>query len=177
MTFTVIGLMCGKLKVKKCNPNHLLYPLNILVKNGYKVVIKKECLYAYKSVGNQINITTDVYPGFPTDLQPIFGVLASQTKDNSQIKEVIFENRMQIYYDLIKSGIRCNVKDNIVDILPGNVKSMNYKAYDLRHGAALIILSLIGNKHSIIENFEIILRGYENIIKKLKKIGVRIEIL
>lgn len=175
MTFTVIGLLCGKLKIKKCNPNHLLFPLNILVKNGFKVKINKNSLYVYKSVGNQINIETDTYPGFPTDLQSIFGVLASQTNDNSQIVENIFENRMQIYYDLIKSGIRCNVKDNKVDIVPGKVKSANYKSYDLRHGAAVIILSLIGDKSSFIENFEVVLRGYEDLLRKLRRIGVKIE--
>ena len=96
MTFTVIGLLKGNLKIKRCNPNHLLSPLNTLVENGYKIAIKKECLYVYKSVGNRINIATDVYPGFPTDLQSVFGVLATQTLKNSNIVENIFENRYKL---------------------------------------------------------------------------------
>ena len=177
MTFTVIGLLCGKIKIKKCNPNHLVYPLNILVKSGYKLTINKNCLYVYKSVGNHINISTEVYPGFPTDLQSIFGVLASQTIENSNIVENIFENRMQIYQDLISSGVNCKIENNKVFIKPGCVESNDYLVYDLRHGAALIILSLIGDKYSIIDGFEIVNRGYENIIKKLRKLGIKIDVL
>ena len=51
-----------------------------------------------------MNIKTDVYPGFPTDLQPIFGVLASQTINDSYIEETVFENRMQIYKDMQKQA-------------------------------------------------------------------------
>ena len=174
MTYTVLGLLCGDLVINKCNPKHLLSPLNILVKNGYKIDILQDCLHVYKSVGNQINLKTDVYPGFPTDLQPIFGVLASQTVKDSYIEETVFENRMQIYKDLINSGVECIIQDNKAQIMPSKIISNNYKAYDLRHGAALIILASIGDKDSIISNFEVILRGYEDIIKKLKKIGVNI---
>ena len=81
---------------------------------------------------------------------------------------------MQIYKDLINSGVECIIQDNKAQIMPSKIISNNYKAYDLRHGAALIILASIGDKDSIISNFEVILRGYEDIIKKLKKIGVNI---
>ena len=175
MTYTVLGLLCGDLVINKCNPKHLLSPLNILKEAGYKLDFKQECLHVYKSVGNQINIKTEVYPGFPTDLQPIFGVLASQTINDSYIEETVFENRMQIYKDLINSGVECIIQDNKVQINPSKIISNNYKAYDLRHGAALIILASIGDKGSMISNFEVILRGYENIIKKLKKIGIYVK--
>ena len=104
----------GDLVINKCNPKHLLSPLNILKEAGYKLDFKQECLHVYKSVGNQINIKTDVYPGFPTDLQPIFGVLASQAKKVSFIEETIFENRMQIYSDLVVSGVNCLINKNKV---------------------------------------------------------------
>ena len=175
MTFTVLGLLCGDLIIQKCNPNHLLTPLNILLRTGYKIKVQKDCLHVYKSVGNQIKIKTEVYPGFPTDLQPIFGVLGSQTIDKSYIEETIFENRLQIYKDLIESGIKCNIVDNNVVISPGKVHSKDYNVYDLRHGAALIILAAIGDGYSYLCDFDYVLRGYEDIIKKLNKIGLMIE--
>lgn len=175
MTFTVLGLLCGDLIIQKCNPNHLLTPLNILLRTGYKIKVQKDCLHVYKSVGNQIKIKTEVYPGFPTDLQPIFGVLGSQTIDKSYIEETIFENRLQIYKDLIESGIKCNIVDNNVVISPGKVHSKDYNIYDLRHGAALIILAAIGDGDSYLCDFDYVLRGYEDIIKKLNKIGLIIE--
>lgn len=177
MTYTVLGLLCGNLLIKKCNPKHLLSPLNILAKAGYRIDFKQECLHVYKSVGNQINLKTEVYPGFPTDLQPIFGVLASQTRESSFIEETIFENRMQIYNDLIASGVNCVIENNLVKIYPNTIKSKKYMAYDLRQGAAVLLLSLIGDDISIISNFELVLRGYEDIINKLRKIGITIEVL
>ena len=176
MTYTVLGLLCGNLIISNCNPKHLLSPLNILKKAGYKLDFKQECLHVYKSVGNQINIKTDVYPGFPTDLQPIFGVLASQTKNVSYVEETIFENRFQIYKDLISSGVECVIQNNTVKITPNGIKSNNYKVYDLRHGAGVLLLSLIGNDFSNISNFELVSRGYENIFNKLKKIGIKVVI-
>lgn len=175
MTYTVLGLLCGDLVINKCNPKHLLSPLNILKEAGYKLDFKQECLHVYKSVGNQINIKTDVYPGFPTDLQPIFGVLASQTKNISSIEENIFDNRMQIYNDLIVSNVECIIDKNNVKIIPANIISKDYTVYDLRHGAAVLLLALIGNGSSKISNFELVLRGYENILQKLSKIGIYVK--
>lgn len=174
MTYTVLGLLCGKILVKNCNPKHLLIPLNILLDAGYDIKIQNDCLHVNKSVGNQINIKTDVYPGFPTDLQPIFGVLISQTKIGGTVEETIFENRLQIYKDLISIGVLCQIENNLVNINPGEVNSFVLKAVDLRQGAALIILALLGKDESTINNFEYVLRGYDKLFKKLKKIGVRI---
>ena len=175
MTYTVLGLLCGDLVINKCNPKHLLSPLNILKEAGYKLDFKQECLHVYKSVGNQINIKTDVYPGFPTDLQPIFGVLASQTINESFIEETIFENRMQLYNDLIVSNVECIIDTNNGKIIPANIISKDYTVYDLRHGAAVLLLALIGNGSSKISNFELVLRGYENILQKLSKIGIYVK--
>ena len=108
-------------------------------------------------------------------MQPIFGVLASQAKNVSFIEETIFENRMQIYSDLVVSGVNCLINKNKVEIIPSKVKSMDYKVCDLRHGAAVLLLALIGDNFSKITNFELVSRGYENILVKLKKIGIFIK--
>ena len=173
MTYTVLGLLCGDLVINQCNPNHLLSPLSILLDAGYNIQILKNCLHVKKSVGNQIDIITDVYPGFPTDLQPIFGVLITQTKNGGIVKENIFENRLQIYRDLIDLGINCSIDKNEVLINPGRLSFFNLKAQDLRHGAALIIMGAI-NGEAMIDNFEYVLRGYEKIIQKMNRIGIKI---
>ena len=96
----------------------------------------------------------------------------------SEIEETIFENRMHIYYDLIESGVTCIINHNKA-IVEGtqHILSKNYKAYDLRHGAALMILALLGDKESVISNFEYVLRGYDDILNKIKSLGGKVSIL
>ena len=94
------------------------------------------------------------------------------------VEETIFENRMHIYYDLIESGVTCTINHNKA-IVEGtqHILSKNYKAYDLRHGAALMILALLGDKESVISNFEYVLRGYDDMLNKIKSLGGKVSIL
>ena len=111
-------------------------------------------------------------------MQSLFGVLSLHTNGKSEIEETVFENRMHIYYDLQDSGVDCYINNNIA-VVEGTtqIESKNYKAYDLRHGAALLILALLGNKESVISNFEYVLRGYDDIIAKVRSLGGKINIL
>lgn len=178
MTYAVMGLLCGDLTIKKVDTKALKYPLEILVSSGFKLKYTDNEIVVSNSYGKALNVKTDVYPLFPTDLQPLFGVLCVNTRGQSIVEETVFENRMHIYHDLINSGINCKVEKNTAIIEGGkNVISQDYKAYDLRHGAALLILALIGNKSSTISNFEYVFRGYDDIIKKIVALGADIQII
>ncbi len=175
MTYVVLGLLTGNILVKKVKPDTLKIPLQILLDSGFDITVSTNEIRAKKSIGKPFQIRTDIYPAFPTDLQSIFGVLAVQTNGTSEIEETVFENRMHIYYDLIDSGIHCHVSNNRARVEGSNtILSKNYKAYDLRQGAALVLLSLMSDGTSQISNFEYILRGYEDILSKLKSIGATI---
>lgn len=178
LTYAILGLLAGDVTIKHVNTKHLEYPLQILKDAGYHISYTESEIRAKKSFGKPIQIKTDIYPGFPTDLQSLFGVLSLHTNGKSEIEETVFENRMHIYYDLQDSGVDCYINNNIA-VVEGTpqIESKNYKAYDLRHGAALLILALLGNKESIISNFEYVLRGYDDIIAKVRSLGGKINIL
>lgn len=178
MTYTILGLLKGDIAIRKVNTKDLEYPLSLLQNAGFHLVFSDTEIFAKKSYGNPMHIVTDIYPGFPTDLQSLIGVLFVNTIGKSEIEETIFENRMHIYYDLIESGVTCTINHNKA-IVEGtqHILSKNYKAYDLRHGAALMILALLGDKESVISNFEYVLRGYDDILNKIKSLGGKVSIL
>ena len=178
MTYAILGLLKGEVTVKRVNTKDLEYPLKLLKEAGYHISYTDSEIHTKKSYGKQMEIKTDTYPGFPTDLQSIFGVLALKTIGKTRIEETIFENRMQIYYDLKDSGVLCEVDGSSALITGTNlIQSKDYTACDLRHGAALLLLALLGDKAITISNFEYVLRGYDDIINRIKSLGGKIELL
>ena len=122
------------------------------------------------------NIKTQVYPGFPTDLQQPMATLLTQAKGKSIINETIWENRFLNLSELNKMGATTETITNskAVIIGPTKLKGKKVKATDLRAGASLVIAGLIAEEKTVIDNADYILRGYENIIEKLTNIGAKI---
>ena len=175
MTFIVMGLLCGDIKVKNINADHLKYPLDLLVKAGYDIKIKKDYIRAIKSIGNSFDIKTDIYPFFPTDMQPIFGVLLAYSKGSCVIEEAIFENRMHIYNDLNSIGASVNVIGNKAYIIGSNIKgAINLSCKDLRHSAALMLLLLRNGGR--LSNINLINRGYDAFFYKIRSLGCNFKI-
>lgn len=178
MTYVVMGLLLGDITIKKVDTSTLEYPLEILKQAGFNLEVKETEIHAKKSYGKPMQITTSPFPGFPTDLQSLFGVLFVNTLGKSEIEETIFENRMQIYFDLKASGVDCVIRDNKATVMGTNkIRSLDYTAYDLRHGVAVLLLGLLGDEKSKISNFEYVLRGYDDIINRVKALGAKISIL
>ena len=115
------------------------------------------------------------YPGFPTDMQSIFGTLLSTAKGTSIITENIFENRYKYVQELNRMGAKINVEGRTA-VIKGTkrIQGANVVASDLRGGAALIIEALVAKGVTQIDNVHYILRGYENIEEKLKGLGAKI---
>ncbi len=124
------------------------------------------------------NIKTQVYPGFPTDLQQPFATLLTQANGKSMITETIWENRFLNLYELNKMGATTELLTNskAVIIGPCKLKGKKVKASDLRAGASLVIAGLIATGQTIIENADHILRGYEGIVEKLTNLGAKIKL-
>ena len=134
-----------------------------------------KCTTRLKSV----EIETTPYPGFPTDMQPILGAVLTQANGTSIIKENIFENRFKYIYDLEKMGAKIQYieKDNEIIINGRNeLKGDIVSSADLRGGAALVLAGLCAKGKTKVENIEYILRGYENLDQKLRKLGANIKI-
>ena len=167
----------GNIKITDVNPEHITAILSKLEEVGCKLDIGKNFvqLMAPKKL-RSTEIKTMPYPGFPTDMQSIFGSMLTYAKGTSVITENIFENRFKYLQELQRMGAK-NKQEGNVAIITGVKKltGAKVKSTDLRGGAALIIASLVAKGKTEITNIEYILRGYENIEKKLKKLGAKIE--
>ena len=167
----------GTVTVENTNPENLLTVLYSLKEIGAKVSINKNKinLKAPKKL-NPININTEPYPGFPTDMQPIIGAILTKAGGNSKITENLFENRFKYTEELERMGAKVLKKGTSIEIIGvENLYGKNVMSKDLRGGAALVIAGLMSEGKTIVENIEYILRGYENLDEKLKILGANIK--
>jgi len=166
----------GNLRIKKVIPEIIKTEINILKKIGAKIVVKKNQIHIYgnKKIRN-INIKTAPYPGFPTDLQAQIMVLLCKANKKSLIKEDIFENRFMHVSELNRMGAKILIKGNKA-FIEGNIKftAAELMATDLRASVSLILAALTTRGKSIINRIYHLDRGYENIEKKLKRVGAKI---
>ncbi len=166
----------GNLKIKNIIPDIIKTETNILKKIGAKIMIKKNIIHIIgnKKINN-INIKTAPYPGFPTDLQAQIMVLLCKANKKSIIQEDIFENRFMHVAELNRMGAKILINGNKA-LIEGNTKfaAAELMATDLRASVSLILAALTAKGKSKINRIYHLDRGYENIEKKLKKIGSKI---
>lgn len=177
-TFAFISASRGKIKLSPIIRNQIKYledvfkklKINYYFSDNYLIVEQTE-------VNKNLVIETGEYPLFPTDLQPILTAYLTTVKRIHIIKENIYDKRFSHVEELKKLGAVIFVEGNTLMVngifsLYGN----QVYAYDLRCGAALLLASLNAEGKTVIENGNIIDRGYEDIISKLKHIGAHIEV-
>ena len=118
------------------------------------------------------NIKTMPYPGFPTDMQPQFGVLLSIADGTSTITEGIWENRFRDTEQLQRMGAQVTVdgKRAVFTGVPELVAAP-VEALDLRAGAAMVVAGLVAKGETVVSNINYIERGYEDIVEKLTRLG------
>ena len=117
------------------------------------------------------------YPGFPTDLQAPFGVLATQCSGATLIHDPLFEGRMSYVAELIKMGAGAIVADphRVIISGPTPLYGQPIRSLDLRAGATLVIAGIVADGETVIDEAEIIDRGYEDLEGRLRALGGRIE--
>ena len=122
-----------------------------------------------------MKLKTAPYPGFPTDLQAQIMVLLCKANNNSIIQENIFENRFMHVAELNRMGAKISIQGNKA-LITGNTNfaPAELMATDLRASVSLILAALTANGKSTINRIYHLDRGYENIEKKLKKVGAKI---
>ncbi len=179
-TYIIIGALLGKnLTIKGVIKEHLEAFLMKLKEVGVKYSINGDTLIISKTENlKPTYIKTLVFPGFPTDLQQPFTTLLTQATGTSIIEETIYENRFKNTYDLNRMGAITNIISlNKLEIKgPRKLHGTNVIATDLRGGASLLIAALIAEGTTEIENSDVILRGYSDVIKKLENVGAKIKI-
>ena len=166
----------GNLRIKDVFPSTIQTEINILKKIGAKITVKKNEIHIK---GNKkiksVNINTAPYPGFPTDLQAQIMVLLCKANKKSFVKEDIFENRFMHVAELNRMGAKISTDGNKAKITGNiNFEAAELMATDLRASVSLILAALTTKGKSVINRIYHLDRGYENIEKKLKKVGAKI---
>lgn len=121
------------------------------------------------------NIKTQPYPGFPTDMQPLMGVLLCLAKGTGVITEGIYDNRFKYMDELRRMGAEVQVdgKTAVIEGV-GGFTGANVRACDLRAGAAVVVAGLCAQGQTRVEDVHYIERGYEDFVGKLTRLGADI---
>jgi len=178
-TYLIAGALLGRdLKIEGVIKEHLEAVDSKLREIGASLEVSENSIIVNVAEKlKPVNVKTLVYPGFPTDLGQPMTTLLTQCEGTSIFEETIYENRFGNVAFLNKMGANIIIKDKNL-ILAGNkkLKGNIVRATDLRAGASLIIAGLIAEGETVVEEAEHILRGYENIVEKLRDVGAKIKI-
>ena len=180
-TFIIAGAMTGgNLTLKNSNILHLDYLLEPLYKAGVEVTgstssisVKRvnECLRG-------VDIMTEPYPGFPTDLQAQMMSMMTIAEGAGMITETIFENRFMHVPELMRMGANITVHGSSA-LVRGvdRLKGAEVMASDLRASVSLVLAGLVAEGETIVHRIYHLERGYENIVEKLSSVGAKLELL
>ena len=159
-------------------PEHITPIINKLEEAGCEVKTAKGKVHikAPKKL-KAVDIKTMPYPGFPTDMQSVFASTLTIAKGTSMIVENIFENRYRYVPELNKMGAKINIEGKTA-VIKGvrRLSSAKVKSTDLRGGACLVLAGLSAKGVTTVTNIEYILRGYEKLDEKLRKLGAKIHV-
>ncbi len=136
-------------------------------------------VYNSRSSLKSINLQTNIFPGFPTDLQSPFSLLLTQADGISRIHEVLFEGRLNWLIEIEKMKGHIAILNPHEALIFGktHLKGAMVSSWDLRAGVTMILAGMIARGDTTITNVEYIERGYENIIEKMMKLWGVIETL
>ena len=180
-TYTILGALIGNdLKISNIIPDHIESLLSKLKEMGISFIVNDDNLIISSSNNlKSVEIRTLGYPGFPTDLQQPLTALLTQCSGTSTLEETIYENRFKNVEYLNKMGA------NIVQVGPRKIAiagpstltGKDVVATDLRAGACMLLAGLKAKGKTTISDVEHLLRGYENLIEKLRTVGADIELI
>jgi UDP-N-acetylglucosamine 1-carboxyvinyltransferase len=176
-TFILAGAITGgDLNVSGCDSAHLKSLLEKLREVGIKTSHRGDSV---RVEGNDhlkaVDVTTEEFPGFPTDTQAQYMALATQAEGTSIITENIFENRFMHALEMVRMGANIKIEGHRA-IVRGKtpLSSAAVLASDLRASASLVLAALVADGETIIDRVYHIDRGYENIEEKLRGVGAEI---
>ncbi|HUE41181.1 MAG TPA: UDP-N-acetylglucosamine 1-carboxyvinyltransferase [Chthoniobacterales bacterium] len=177
-TFLVAGAICGKgVTIKRAEPSHLTAVIDALQNCGYRVAVDdKSVSVSPNGVAKPVDLATEAYPGFPTDMQAQMCALLSTTRGLSSITENIFPQRYMHVAELKRMGAHVELEgatariEGVDQLLGAPVM-----ASDLRASAALVLAGLKAEGITEVSRVYHIDRGYEHLDEKLSELGAEIE--
>jgi UDP-N-acetylglucosamine 1-carboxyvinyltransferase len=178
-TFLIAGAITGgDLMVDCCEPAHLGSLIAKLEQAGVRLDLGADSIRV-RSEGSAalkaVDISTEEYPGFPTDMQAQFMALATQSEGTSTVTENIFENRFMHVNELIRMGANITVTGRTATVRGKSpLQSAAVMCSDLRASAALVLAALVADGESILDRVYHIDRGYERLEEKLRGVGAQI---
>lgn len=168
----------GKVKITNTEPEHITPIIHKLQECGCKLEIKNKDIYIEGPKRlKAIDIKTMPYPGFPTDMQSIFGSTLVTAKGTSIIVENIFENRYKYMSELKKMGAKLQIEGKTA-VIKGvrKLSASQVDSSDLRGGASLVLAALVAKGRTKVNKVEYIQRGYERLEEKLQSLGANIKL-
>tara|TARA_B100001250_G_scaffold230449_1_gene197819 strand:- start:164 stop:1273 length:1110 start_codon:yes stop_codon:yes gene_type:complete len=177
-TYMVAGAITnGHVKINKIKPETIQIISSKLVEMGVIVESGVDWVEVDATTTDLISkdISTEPFPGFPTDMQAQFMALNTISNGHCVIEETVFENRFQHVGELNKMGAEISLEKNRASVKGvSNLVGAIVSASDLRASASLVLAGLVGKNRTQIEDIYHIDRGYECIEEKLTKLGAEI---
>ena len=175
-TFLIAGATLGNITLKKVDPTHLNIVIRKLEQAGCELVVNDNSITVNKCDKLQpVDMTTDVHPGFPTDLQAQWVALMSVANGSSHVTDTIYHDRFAHVPELTRLGADISLNKNMALIRgPKKLKGAQVMSTDIRASASLLIGALIAEGESEISRIYHIDRGYEKIEEKFKLLGADI---
>lgn len=178
-TFAMAAAMTGgDVLLKGARPRHLQSALDILAQTGVELTEEAEGIRVRRN-GNGIrpvDVDTDPFPGFPTDLQAQFMALMTMSDGVSHIRETIFENRYMHVAELVRFGADIAVNGQLATITgKSQLKGAQVMATDLRASVSLVIAGLAAKGETVVNRIYHLDRGFERLEDKLSRCGAEIE--
>ena len=178
-TFMIAGMIAGDgVVLENVRPEHLTALIDSLRGSGHRVDLKDDAkiIVSASSDPKANELTTEPYPGFPTDMQAQMCALYATTPGISVITETVFPNRFMHVSELKRMGANINLKDSMA-VIRGvdQLSAAPVMASDLRASAALVLAALGADGTTEINRLYHIDRGYENIDQKLRSLGAELQ--
>ncbi len=173
-----VGLTGGEVRLKNTRTDLLASLIGPLRGAGMKIEQDGNDVIVYRNGSNLqgIDIMTEPYPGFATDLQAQFMAMLTMCKGAGMVTETVFENRFMHVPELVRMGANISVQGNSA-IVRGvsSLRGAEVMATDLRASVALVLAGLAAEGETIVNRIYHLERGYENIVAKLTNVGADIE--
>lgn len=177
-TYIIAAAMTGgEVKIEGIEQEDLDPVLTPLKSFGIKIEREEGSITVYPSkLKSPPKLTTNIWPGFPTDLMSVAIVLATQSKGITLCHDWMYEGRMFFTDKLISMGAKITLADPHRCLVygPGRLRGRILESPDIRAGMALVVAALVAKGKSIINQAELIERGYEDVASKLRILGADI---
>ena len=177
-TFMVAAAMLpgSSLRLIGCNAEHLGDFPKLLRQTGTKVDVEGEVISVQApEILKPVSITTDIYPGFPTDLQAQWATMLTQAHGNSTVTDTVYFDRFSYVPELSRLGAQMKLTKNTVHIQgPKELEGASVMSTDLRASVSLVLAGMAAKNTSEILRVYHLDRGYESLEDKLNAVGAKL---